>query len=192
MTTALPEYNTYEGAKSSSDGGSFMSAEDQSSLMSELESFQQVCKNLQEELDNVERVRQQSELTDEARKMAEAENRELMAKLTGLEKWTDCFDQGEAALTMRKIYQDTDSWAKEHYCRSQIEKSPTMLDIEDVSFELCEQPFDPMEIASQVHADLSQHIFQSILARFMVGLNESFGDHVYYIDKEIQNTCTFP
>jgi hypothetical protein len=189
MTTALPEYNAYEGPKASSDGGSLMSAEDQSSLISELES---VCKNLQEKLDNVERVRRQSELTDEARKMAEAENRELMAKLARVEKWTDCFNQGEAALTMRKIYQDTDTWAKEHYGRFQVEKSSTTLDIEYASFGLCEQPFDPMEIVSQVHADVSQHIFQSILARFMVGLNESFGDHLYHIDKEIQKTCTFP
>jgi hypothetical protein len=189
MTTALPEYNAYEGPKASSDGGSLMSAEDQSSLISEFES---VCKNLQEKLDNVERVRRQSELTDEARKMAEAENRELMAKLARVEKWTDCFNQGEAALTMRKIYQDTDSWAKEHYGHCQIEKSSTTSDIEYVSFGLCEQPFDPMEIVSQVRADLSQHIFQSILTRFMVGLNESFGDHLYYIDKEIQKTCTFP
>lgn len=31
----------------------------------------------------------------------------------------------------------------------------------------------------------------SILARFMVGLNESFGDHLYHIEKEIKKTYTF-
>lgn len=186
-----------------------MNADDQTSILSELESVQRICKNLQEKLDNVdedaiqlrkaqimslERVRWQSEQTDEAQKMAEAalkENRELVAKLGEFENWTDCFKKGEAALTMRKLYQDLDYWVKEHYSRGLAEKCSSPSDIEDLSSELNDQPFDPMKILSEVRADLSLHIFQSILARFMVGLNESFGDHLYHIDKEIKKICMF-
>lgn len=186
-----------------------MNADDQSSILSELESVQQICKSLQEKLDSVdedtmelrkaqimslERVRWQSELTNEAQKTAEAalkENRELVAKFAKLENWTEGFKKGEAALTMRKLYEDLDYWIKEHYSRSLTEKCSIPSHIEELSSELSDQPFDLMKVLSDVHATLSLHIFQSILARFMVGLNENFGDHLYHIDKEIKKTCMF-
>ncbi|KAJ5219450.1 uncharacterized protein N7498_001549 [Penicillium cinerascens] len=103
MATAPPAYTPYEEIKALPDGSSSMNAEDQTSILSELESVQRICKNPQGKLDNIDenaiklrkgqimsldRVRWQSEQTNEAQKMAEAalkENRELVAKLGVLE-----------------------------------------------------------------------------------------------------------
>lgn len=207
MCAALPTYNSSGKGRSSFDGISAISSEDRFSLLAELERVQETCKSLQEKLDhvdedamtlrkaqtiNLERVRRQSELTDEARKTAEAarkENEMLVATLAKLEEWTDCFKQGEAGLIMRNLYQNTDHWVTKHYGQNLIDRGLNSADIEYLPSVPVDQPPNPSEILSEVHADLSQKIFQSILARFIIGLNDRFGDQIYHIDKKIQRTC---
>lgn len=40
--------------------------------------------------------------------------------------------------------------------------------------------------------EMSWHIFNSILTRFMIGFNEDFGQHLYQLDKLINETCKLP
>jgi hypothetical protein len=175
--------------------------------LAELERVQETCKSLQEKLDhvdedamtlrkaqnvNLERVRRQSELTDEARKRAEAarkENEMLVATLANLEEWTDRFKKGEEGLLMRNLYQEIDHWVRKHYGQDFINRGLNSTDVEYLPFVLDDQPINPSELLLEVHADLSQNIFRSILARFMIGLNDSFGDQIHHIDQNIQRTC---
>jgi len=210
-TTEMNTFSTantlYEASNASSDDSDTMDTEERFILISEIEELQEICEKLQVAHDNVEEdarksqkaqvmcwesVRRHVEVAEEARKMAETtrqENGQLVAKITKLEGWTDCFEEGEARLTMRKLYQDVSYWVEKHYgcCPTEIPSTPW--DIEDLSSDPSDQTLNQMKILSEVHADLFQHIFQSILARFMIGLDESFGDPLFQIDREIQKTC---
>lgn len=192
--------------------GAWPESDDESKLIAELENLQRVCHKLSQKLEkneedakesrehqicSEERVRRHGKLLAEARQSADTalkENRELVNKLAKLQRWTGCFDDEEAGQTMRKLYQVLQNWIRRHYSCAPS-GGPAMLPefgkpARPVNCQTRDSVY--LEMISELHREISRHIFSSILNPFMVGFNEDFGQHLYQLDKLIHGTCKLP
>lgn len=183
--------------------------EDRPELIVEVENLQRECRELRGQLERseedarkarksqicgAEQLRRQGESLEEARRTTDAalnENRELVYKLGQLQRWTDCLDDREAARTMCNLYQNLQNWIKRHF-KSMSSETP----IEHVgpdgsckgaSDQLSDRAY--LEKIMEISREISWHVFNSILTRFMVGSNEDFGQHLYQLDKHINEKC---
>lgn len=128
-----------------------------------------------------ERLRRQTELLEEARETADTavkEQSRIMIRLTELQKWTDCIDDDEALQVMRRLFQRLEDWIK-RYCN---EASP-----------LTNQPVfnfkDSCLIMQLIQAAISEHIFDGILSRFMVGIPDSQLENLFFeLDHQIKSS----
>lgn len=186
--------------------------DDRSELIAEIENLQRVCRELwgrleknqedarqarQSQVCSTEKLRRQGELLGEARQRADAalkENRELVSKLAQLQRWTDCLDDEEAARSMCKLYQDLQTWIGRHFRSSPLATSTEHMEANTSSKGVSSQRPDLafLERVSEISMEISWHIFNSILTRVMVGWQEDFGQHLYQLDKHINETCKSP
>lgn len=186
--------------------------EDSSELIVEVENLQRECRELRGQLERSERdarkarksqirsseqLSRQGELLEEAERATETalnENRELVHKLAQLQRWTDCLDDGEAARTMCKLYQNLQNWIRRHFTNMSSETSVEHVgpdaSCKGASDQLSDRVY--LDRISEISINISWHIFNPILTRFMIGSNDNFGQHLYQLDKHINETCKLP
>lgn len=129
-----------------------------------------------------ERLRRQTELLEETRKTADTavkEQSQIMIKLTELQKWTDCIDDDEAVQVMRRLFQRLEDWIK-RYCN---EASPLRNGGNQPVYNFK----DSCLIMQAIQAVISEHVFDGILSRFMVGIPDRQLETLFFeLDQQIK------
>ena len=138
-----------------------------------------------------EKVRRQGQLLEEATQranIAQKENRTLIVKLNKLQKWTERLDDEEVQQHMRQLYHSLESWVKNnflHLLTSNL-KARSSESVQDTCSPDNGFPLDH----SYIQGEVSFYIFNHILSRFVVGIDEQRVDgYLSYLDLEIEKLC---
>lgn len=156
------------------------------SLMQRLEIADKNAKlALRAQLIAEERLRRQNELLQESRNATETAHKaqsQTLARLTELQKWTECVDDGEVVEIMRKLFQRLEDWTKRHFnqvvhaARSTRNTLPSSQN-SAVTIQI-------------IQAAVSEQLFYEIFSYFMIGFADREYDGIFYrIDAEVSRSC---
>lgn len=172
-------------------------------LIYQIDNLQQLCHALSEKLEKSEadalelhgllvsreeRVRRSGELFKEERRKAEVvskDNRQILKKLAQLQQLTGCLDDDEAVHSMRELYQGVQNWIHRHFGSATSDKHEN----HPVSVSSASSGNVNSVLMLEIQLEIVNLIFGWILARAMVGLDESFGQFPYHLDRQISQTC---
>ncbi|KAJ5086179.1 hypothetical protein N7532_010950 [Penicillium argentinense] len=178
-------------------------------MRNEVDRLERVCTGLQRKLETLdaeaevlrraqlshqEKIRRQKELLDEATdsaNIAVAENRELVAKVARLEKWTDTMDDTEAAQTTRLLYQELDDWVKRQFMRPLTNGMSADSDVDERGENaVCPTGEPSSHLLYDIESEIFKSLFVLILAPFMAGSRKSTWEYSQRaIDREVQKLC---
>lgn len=177
-------------------------------LVKEVEHLEQLCIGLEgkrqrlddeakdlrrAQLSHQEKLLRQNEILDDVTRSTTitlTENRELVAKVAKFEQWTDSMDEKEATRTFGLLYQDVDDCVKRHFDHLYPNVSVDAQTHEDCINSPNISTKSRPGIFHNIHGEIFECIFNSILAPFVAGSNNPSWDHrLRVIDKEIQRLC---